>query len=47
MTVEVHETRNRRAKYYRLTASGRKHLDGEAEQWNRLAAGIARVMQTT
>lgn len=36
---------NRRAKYYRLTAAGRKHLAGETEQWNRLAAAIARVIQ--
>jgi PadR family transcriptional regulator len=38
---------NRRAKYYRLTASGRRHLAGEAKQWNRLAGAIARVMEAT
>jgi len=37
---------NRRAKYYRLTARGRKYLKEEAEQWTRLTAAIARVMQT-
>src|SRR5215470_14378450 len=28
---------NRRAKYYRLTAAGRKHLAVEASSWNRLS----------
>ena len=37
---------NRRAKYYRLTASGRKHLAEESSHWNRLSGAIARVMQT-
>ena len=37
---------NRRAKYYRLTARGRKQLQTEANKWKRLAAAIARVMET-
>jgi transcriptional regulator len=37
---------NRRAKFYRLTASGRKQLQEEARHWTRLAAGIARIMET-
>lgn len=37
---------NRRAKYYRLTASGRRYLEAERAQWNRLVAAIARVMET-
>ena len=37
---------NRRAKYYRLTARGRKQLTKEASHWSRLAAAIARVMET-
>ena len=37
---------NRRAKYYRLTARGRKSLVAEANNWKRLAAAIARVMET-
>jgi PadR family transcriptional regulator len=37
---------NRRAKYYRLTASGRKYLEGESARWNRMTAAIARVMET-
>jgi len=37
---------NRRAKYYRQTARGRKSLVEEANNWKRLAAAIARVMET-
>jgi transcriptional regulator len=37
---------NRRAKYYCLTAPGRKRLSKEASKWSRLAAAIARVMET-
>jgi transcriptional regulator len=37
---------NRRAKYYRLTAAGRKQLSEEAARWGRMAAAIARVMET-
>ena len=37
---------NRRAKYYRLTAAGRKHLTAEAQHWDRLSAAITRVMRT-
>ena len=37
---------NRRAKYYRLTAGGRKQLAEETARWGRMAAAIARVMET-
>jgi len=37
---------NRRARYYALTAAGRKQLGIEAENFNRLIEAIARVMQT-
>jgi len=37
---------NRRAKYYWLTAAGRKHLRAEAEHWIDMSAAIARIMQT-
>jgi transcriptional regulator len=37
---------NRRAKFYRLTAVGRRELESEAAYWNRVAAAISRVMQT-
>ena len=32
---------NRRAKFYELTAMGRRRLREETERWNRLAAAIA------
>jgi PadR family transcriptional regulator PadR len=35
---------NRRAKYYRLTAAGRRHLHAEASRWADLVATIGRVM---
>ena len=37
---------NRKAKYYALTARGRKQLQSEAEVWNRQSAAIARIMET-
>lgn len=36
---------NRRAKFYQLTAAGRKHLEAESANWNRLVAAIAQVME--
>ena len=35
----------RRAKYYRLTASGRRQLAIESRDWERMAAAIGRVMK--
>lgn len=35
----------RRAKYYRLTAAGRRQLAVEAGEWARLATAIGRVMK--
>jgi PadR family transcriptional regulator, regulatory protein PadR len=35
---------NRRARFYSLTATGRKQLTVEAGRWNRLVDSIARVM---
>jgi transcriptional regulator len=35
---------NRRARFYSLTATGRKQLTVEAGRWNRLVESIARVM---
>jgi PadR family transcriptional regulator, regulatory protein PadR len=37
---------NRKAKFYRLTRAGRKRLDEERLNWERLAAAIARVLET-
>jgi PadR family transcriptional regulator PadR len=36
---------NRRAKYYRLTATGKKQLLAEQSKWNLLVKTIARVMR--
>lgn len=38
---------NRRAKYYRLTAAGRRRLRDETDGWNRLASAIAAALNTT
>jgi len=38
---------NRRAKYYTLTAGGKKRLRDEAASWNRLATAIAAALSTT
>jgi transcriptional regulator len=37
--------RGRRARFYRLTASGRRQLEVETETWARLAAAIGRVLE--
>lgn len=36
---------NRKAKFYRLTASGRKHLKDERGRWQRMAAGMNRLLE--
>ena len=42
------ESENRRkAKYYRLTRAGRKHLDTETEGWKRIASAIASAIAAT
>ncbi len=38
---------NRRARYYKLTAAGRKALGAEVESWRRFAAGLEAVLSTT
>lgn len=35
---------NQRAKYYRLTAAGKKQLNAEHDRWKRLSAAIAQLM---
>src|SRR6266849_2714122 len=37
---------NRRAKYYALTATGRKRLAEETEYWRRMSGAVARVLHT-
>ena len=36
---------NRRAKFYRLTAKGRKQLTIETGKWDKLARAIARILR--
>ncbi|HUE00767.1 MAG TPA: PadR family transcriptional regulator [Bryobacteraceae bacterium] len=36
---------NRRARYYRLTAAGRKRLSEQAAYWGRMTAAVARIME--
>ena len=36
---------NRRAKYYRLTRAGRRVLDREAAQWERLSGAISQIVR--
>jgi PadR family transcriptional regulator, regulatory protein PadR len=38
---------NRRAKYYTLTAAGRRRLREETAGWNRLVSAIATALNTT
>lgn len=38
---------NRRAKYYRLSAAGRKQLTAETERWKRVAGAVARILEAT
>jgi len=36
---------NRRARYYRLTAAGRRRLIAEASRWDRLTEAITRILR--
>ena len=48
ISSEWGESENKRkAKYYRLTAAGRRKLQVEAEKWNRMADVIAGILQST
>jgi PadR family transcriptional regulator, regulatory protein PadR len=38
---------NRRAKFYRLTANGRKQLAHETTKWQKFAGAIARILRPT
>jgi DNA-binding PadR family transcriptional regulator len=35
---------NRRARYYRLTALGRRQLNAESEQWRKIANAVSLVL---
>jgi PadR family transcriptional regulator, regulatory protein PadR len=36
---------NRRAKYYRLTAAGKKQLEQQREKWSRVSFAVASVLE--
>ena len=38
---------NRRARYYRITAAGRRALGDELESWKRFSAGLDAVLRST
>jgi PadR family transcriptional regulator PadR len=38
---------NQRAKYYRLTATGKAHLSREQDRWSQLVHAIGRIMNPT
>lgn len=38
---------NRRAKFYRLTAAGRRQLAAETENWERFAQAVGLILQNT
>jgi PadR family transcriptional regulator PadR len=37
---------NRRAKFYKLTRAGRKQLEAESANWERVSQAMARILQT-
>jgi len=37
---------NRKAKYYELTRTGRKHLEAETESWRKLTSAVALVLES-
>jgi PadR family transcriptional regulator PadR len=48
LTSEWRETENnRRAKYYRLSAQGRKNLKAETREWELQTIAIARILKAT
>jgi transcriptional regulator len=38
---------NRRAKYYRLTAAGRRQLEAETQDWQQISFAITNALKTT
>ena len=48
LTGEWGKTReNRRARYYKITAAGRRHLEAELASYHRVARAIGRVLLST
>jgi len=38
---------NRRARYYRITAAGKRRLAAEQKEWDRVAAAMTRILKAT
>lgn len=38
---------NRRARYYRITATGRRRLAAEQKDWERVSAAVSRILRAT
>jgi transcriptional regulator len=38
---------NRRAKYYKLTKTGRRQLAAQADNWSRIARAVTRILEAT
>ena len=38
---------NRRAKYYKLTSTGRRQLEAETKRWGRISLAIARALEAS
>ena len=38
---------NRRAKFYRLTATGRRQLEAETKEWRRISVAIAAALEAS
>jgi PadR family transcriptional regulator, regulatory protein PadR len=38
---------NRRAKYYKLTAAGRRQFESETRRWGRISLAIARALEAS
>jgi len=37
----------RRAKYYKMTAAGRRQLESETKRWNRISLAIGQALETS
>ena len=46
LTAEWRDTEhNRRAKYYRITAAGRRHLERHRQRWSRVSLAVGAVLE--
>lgn len=38
---------NRKAKYYKITAAGRKHLEARSKTWSKYSDAVSKILQST